>query len=223
MSKKPVIISVGSSKGGCGKSTITMLLASAIATHKKKSILVIDTDSQRTIADYYDVEKEGIETPLLDVLDLLPRQTGDFIDKFGKDYDLIFIDVPRMTDKKGDSATTILLSKCHIVLIPVVASQVDILSTLDFLVIINEIAKEKKEVGVNFKYAAFINKHNKRKENVTTLEFLKKQKVPTFKNHLSDLKIFTQPSLQESIMSTTQGKERFKPFYNEFLKTFKIK
>lgn len=218
------VISISNAKGGCGKSTVTMLLASAIAKKKKKKVLVIDTDTQRTIADFFEGEATTAEgSALVDVEDMEGRRVLNFLQRFGNDYDVVFIDTPRMTNKEGDNTTTTLLSLCDTVLIPVIGSQVDILSTIDFLNIIRTIEKERKELDYSFQYAAFINRRNRRKDNDIAADFLKERKVSVFNNSLNDLKIFTQPSLYTSILDTKQGKEKFEPFYQEFMRTFKIK
>ena len=57
MSKSPIIASIANSKGVCGKSTMTMFLAAALAKEKNKKVLIVDTDEQRTITDIWEGEK----------------------------------------------------------------------------------------------------------------------------------------------------------------------
>jgi chromosome partitioning protein len=222
MAKNTRVISVASSKGGCGKSTVTMHLASALAKDKGKKVLIIDTDSQRTIMDFFEGETmDGVDS-LVTVEEMAGRQVLNFLKRFGSDYDIVFIDIPRMTEKKGDAGATTLLSYCDSVLIPVIGSQVDILSTLDFIEIIKQIAKERKSLDFEFTYASFINRRNRRKDNEIAENFLKEQNLKVFNNSLNDLKVLSNPSLYNSILDSKVGKERFEQFYKEFCKIYKI-
>lgn len=224
MSEQPRIISVANSKGGVGKSIVTVLLASAIAKRKKKKVLIIDCDSQASISEMYENEKSyyGEEhEPLVEVEALTPRRVNTFLKRFGSDYDVIFIDVPRMTDGKKDSTTVMLLQNCDAILIPVVGSEVDVLSTLDFVDIVEDTAEFKKEMGEDFKYYGFINRRNQRKSNEEAEIDMKKRGLKMFTNSLSDLKLFTSPSFYSTILDTAEGERRFDAFFREFLRKIK--
>ena len=49
MSKDPKIISICNSKGGVGKSVVTLMVATALAEQKEKKVLIIDCDSQASV------------------------------------------------------------------------------------------------------------------------------------------------------------------------------
>lgn len=216
------IISIANSKGGVGKSTVTMFLAVALAMDKKKRVLILDTDSQRTIGDYYEGEvEEGTEAAVV-VEDVTPQRIPNFIQKWGGDYDVVFIDIPRITAKKAEGNILGVLNCCDSVLIPVIGSQVDLLSTLDFISIMEGVEAERAKDELPFKYYGFINRRNRRKENEQTAEYLKDSNLKMFNSSLSDLKLFSNPSLMYSVLDSAEGKRRFLPFYKEFLKTFKI-
>jgi len=57
MKKQTKILSICNSKGGVGKSVVTMMMATALAEQKNKKVLVIDCDSQATV--YETAERAG--------------------------------------------------------------------------------------------------------------------------------------------------------------------
>lgn len=223
MANQLVISSVASSKGGVGKSTITMFLAVAIAKEKGKKVLIVDTDEQRTITDIYEGEQASGLSPLVTVEDLPPRKVLNYLQKYGSDYDVVFIDIPRVTAKGGDDVAAMLLSYCNAVFVPVLGTQVDLLSTIDFLKLLEQVKVDRVELELPFTYSTFINRMNRRTENKMVENYLSSQNVKAMDNNLKDLKIFTIPSLSESILDTKEGQRRFKNFYTETCKQLKIK
>ena len=225
MEKNTRIISVANSKGGVGKSVVTTLLAVALAKKKKKKVLIIDCDSQGSVTEMYENERalydEDIE-PAIEVEELTPRKVQTFLKRFGGDYDVIFIDIPRMTDRKKDTATVMLLYNCDSVLVPVVGNEVDVLSSQDFAEILEEAADDKAEMGEELKYYGFINRRNQRKSNEIAEKAMKKGGLKMFKNSLPDLKIFTHPSFYKSILESAEGERRFERFFKEFCRKFKV-
>ncbi len=218
------IISVANRKGGVGKTTLTIILATALAKEKKKKVLLLDCDNQRSAFDYSNIQKQVYdESPPYEIRTLHPKYIYDEL-RFNKDkYDVIFIDIPRMTDDSKDSSVIQVLTCCDTVLIPVVAGNLEALSTRDFVKTLKGIEEFKKERNIQFNYLGFLNKRNRRKENEEAIEFMKAEGVSMMNNSLSDVKLFTTPSVYESILDSKEGKERFKPFFKEFLKTCKIK
>ncbi len=223
MYSDPRIISVANSKGGVGKSIVSILLAVALAQHKNKKVLIIDCDSQGSVSDMYENEiADREDEPLVEVESLTPRRVQTFLKRFGSDYDVIFIDVPRMTDAKRDSATVLLLQYCDSILIPVIGSEVDLLSTCEFLSLVEETASYKEEMDEDFKYYGFINRRNQRKENDEAEAFMKKQGLKMFRHSLHDLKLFITPSFYNSILNYAEGERRFTDFFKEFCRKLKL-
>jgi chromosome partitioning protein len=225
MESNPQIISIANSKGGVGKSCVSVLLAVALAKKKNKKVLIIDCDSQGSVTEMFEREREQYEDdvePAIEVEELTPRKVQTFLKRFGGDYDVIFIDIPRMTDKKKDTATVMLLYNCDGVLVPVVGNKVDVMSSQDFAEILDEAATDKKEMGEDFKYYGFINRRNQRKSNEVAEKEMKKEGLKMFKHSLPDLKIFTHPSFYKSILESAEGERRFEAFYKEFCRKFKV-
>lgn len=226
MSDQPRIISVANSKGGVGKSVVTILLASAIAKEKEKKVLILDCDSQNSITDMYETEKEvygeDLE-PLVEVEEITPRKVQTFIRRFGPDYDYIFIDVPRMTEKKKDNSTIMLLYNCDSILVPIIGSEVDVMSSFDFLTLLEEASNDKQDMDETLRYYGFINRRNQRKSNEEAEAAMKKEGMRMFTNSLPDLKIFTRPSFFHSILDSAEGERRFRDFFEEFKRKFRIR
>ncbi len=226
MANEPRILSVANAKGGVGKSVVTIMLATALAKELGKKILILDCDSQGSITDMYETEKEILgegHEPLVEVEEITPRKVNTFLRRFGGDYDFIFIDIPRMTDKKKDNSTVMLLYNCDSILVPIVGNEVDVLSSFDFLSVLEEASNDKQDMDETLRYFGFINRRNQRKSNEEAEQAMKKEGMKMFTNSLSDLKIFTSPSFFSSILDTKEGERRFSPFYMEFKKKFKLK
>lgn len=220
------VISVAHRKGGIGKTCITLHLATALSILKKKRVIVLDTDSQQSAFQYRAYEQEGIyenQVPPYPIWRVHPNELFETIRKLRSDYDIIFIDVPRITEANEDSQLTIALAYCDYVLIPIVAGDLEGLSTLDFIKLIQGVKTYKEQKGFAFAYHGFLNKKNQRIENTQAVEFMKQRKVPMFKSSLSDVKALSKPFTYESVLEGKEGQRRFEPFFKEFCKKFGIK
>lgn len=219
------VISVANSKGGVGKSTVTILLAAALAKQGGKKVLILDTDSQRSVAKWVESEKEDFDTPSLVTVDAMsPLHVQNYLNKFGDDYDIVFIDVPRMTDGMNETANVQLLYFCDTILIPVLGTRLDLASTVDFFQIAKDAEANRKELDFDCQIWGFINKETQRKDNQEAKDLLKEAiRMPMFDNTIRDLKLFTTPSLYESVLDTKEGRVRFEAFYEEFINKTNIK
>lgn len=219
------VLAVANSKGGVGKSTVTILLATALAKQKKKKVLIIDTDSQKSVAKWLSSEKEDYDTPaLVSVEAMPPMHVHSYLEKFGDDYEVIFIDVPRMTDGMNETANVQLLYFCDSILIPVLGTRLDVASTVDFYKIAKDAETVRKKNDMDCTVFGFINKENQRKDNQEAKELLVEAVgMPMLESTLRDLKLFTTPSLFESILDTSEGRNRFEPFFKEICKNLNLK
>lgn len=224
MPEEPKVISICNSKGGVGKSAVTMMVATALAEEKNKKVLIIDCDSQASALAVYEQEQEEYpdDAPLVEVEALSPRRVNTFLKRFGSDYDVIFIDVPRMTDKKADNPTVMLLYNCDGILVPVIGSELDAIATHEFLEIIEDCREYKAEMEEDFAAYGFINRRNQRKSNEETETDLRRSGLKMFTQSLADLRIFTVPSVFNSPLASAEGRRRFEPFFKEFCRKFKV-
>lgn len=219
------IISVAHRKGGIGKTSITIHLATALAVDKGLKVMVFDTDSQKSALEYREFEQNNVykgQAPPYSIEFVQPKYLFDDIRRNFDQYDVIFIDVPRMTEAAGDNQITTALSYCDSVLIPIVAGELEALSTQKFIRLLEELAANKKEKGFDFAYFGFLNKKDQRTENREAVEFMESLNVPMFETALARVKALSKPYTFESIMATSEGRKRFEPFFTEFLTKFEL-
>jgi len=224
MASQTKILSICNSKGGVGKSVVTTMVATALAEQKNKRVLILDCDSQASVSEMFEEAKADYpdNEPLIEVEALSPRRVNTFLKRFGDDYDVIFIDIPRMTDKKADNPTVMLLYNCDGILVPTIGSEVDARATQEFMAVLEDCRSFKEEMQEDFAAYGFINRRNLRKSNEETELLLKKAGLKMFTNSLSDLRIFTTPSVFQSPLSTAEGERRFQAFFKEFCRKFKV-
>jgi chromosome partitioning protein len=117
------IISLINQKGGVAKSTTSVHLAYWLLVKKKKSVLLIDADSQRSSSLWVE-GMEGVKIPYLviqspdDILEKLPTVEG---------YDYLIVDGPASLSE----TTRAILFRTDLALIPVQPTGVDLRSASD--------------------------------------------------------------------------------------------
>ena len=218
------ILSVANRKGGVGKSTITTLLASALAIDKKKKICIVDCDSQKSITKYREMEINAFpEDKVPYTIEALPfKFLHDFL-RFNKSkYDYIFIDIPRITDNEEGNQLLQILGFCDGILIPFLGGVYESLSTKDFINAIQVLATYKKSVSIDFAYYGVLNRKSRKKENQETIDFLTSEGLTVFESSLNNLKLYSSPSTLFSIFEDAEGRKRFTKFFNEFCTKFDI-
>mgnify|MGYP000190623692 FL=1 len=118
MKKEPLFVALSNQKGGVGKSTFTVLLASYFHYLKGYNVLVVDCDyPQHSISTMRDWEVGIIEKNVhlqnqlveqfgtsgrkaYSILTSTPEEAretaGRFLEKSGLDYDLVLFDLPEL-------------------------------------------------------------------------------------------------------------------------------
>lgn len=105
-----IVIVVGNSKGGCGKSTFTLNIAAAFLLHAKR-VLIIDCDhEQGTCANWPRPENAA----KIEVVDCEPDQTIDELAARIANFDIVIIDVPG----RDERAISAILSASDILVSP---------------------------------------------------------------------------------------------------------
>ncbi|MDU0372006.1 ParA family protein [Hymenobacter endophyticus] len=139
-----VLVSFANQKGGSGKSTLTTAVATMLAVDYNYRVLVIDADTQQSIAG----KRKALDTQLLNegeefpypILGLAPGKILDYLDSLEEgQYDVVLIDLPGRSD---DVAGVEVIISCDLVIVPVVASDFDQLSTGAFLDGMSAVIKE---------------------------------------------------------------------------------
>ena len=221
MAKTATIISIANMKGGVGKTTISLFLSLALAIEKKYKVLYLDCDFQRSAFDYRALERDQVyveDEPIpFPIERVSPKYIYDEVRHNEAKYDVIFIDIPRITDSSDNEVVSV-LTFCHYVLLPIVAGELEALSMKRFIEMIKGIAEYKEGKGHTFAYYGFLNKRNRRKENEDAINFMKGIGVHMMEETLSDVKALAKPRTYESVLRTAEGRRRFEPFFKEFLK-----
>lgn len=135
-----MIISVVNQKGGTGKSTTAVNLATCFSAEGKRTLL-IDADTQQTALEWKADRPDGL--PKIQVIGLPAPNLHKEIDAFRTDYDVILID-------GGGRITATARAACAVanfVIIPTRPSKPDILSTKDFLATVIEEVRAMREVA----------------------------------------------------------------------------
>lgn len=91
-----MIVSILSPKGGCGKSTTTLTLASVFAKNEDLSIAIVDADPRQSIARVWlgKRKEKKLEAPPFTVIsDPSDSSVLDTLEEAGETYDLVFVDL----------------------------------------------------------------------------------------------------------------------------------
>lgn len=222
-----LVISVATSKGGVSKTSTGVFLATALAKQGRK-VIYLDCDSQSSAYDYRQFEKANVydqEIPEpYKIRKTNPTYIFDEVQDYKSEYDIIFIDVPRLTHGERDNQIAAILAMCDAVLIPVKSGELDNISTVGFVRMLREIEAYKKEKNHQYKYAAFLSMAGRRpSDDAEAKEFIHDLKMPFIENELRDVRELSKPYTYESLLETSNAhRERFEPFYNEVVQFFNL-
>ena len=134
-----MIITVGSTKGGVGKSTTAINLAVEAAKDKKR-VLLVDTDPQKTAISF----RNERATNDIKVIALVTSTIHEDISAYLPAFDIIIIDAGGRDNSVFRSA----LAACELFLLPVLPSQADIWGMDDTVKAFKEIQPFNKMTGV---------------------------------------------------------------------------
>jgi len=127
-----MIITLYSTKGGCGKTTLALCLAAYWA--QKRSTVLIDADPQASLQL---CDREKLPVPVFpDTSD----EIGKTIGKLAKDYERVVVDTAGFKRKKNLDA----LAHADFVLIPCKPSPFDVREALAAVELVREIAQSKE-------------------------------------------------------------------------------
>lgn len=180
MKKEPLFVALSNQKGGVGKSTLTVLLASYFHYHKAKNVLVVDCDyPQHSMITMREWDIKNVEkTPRLQ--SLLVEQFGDtgrkaynilastpeqaketaygFIDRSDTEYDLVLLDLPGTVNTTGVFQSII---NMDYVFTPITQERMVMQSSMSFVLSIREYLLHHKGVPLRDIHM-FWNKMDKR-------------------------------------------------------------
>lgn len=134
----------GNQKGGVGKSTLCIMLANYLTLVKKKQVLVIDMDFQKSINEQrkFDLSKNPdlANTKPYEVLTMDTEDYPKYAEQLKKLNDYILIDLPGRLD---DESLIPVLKDAHYIVCPFFYEIKSVLSTLNFSKFVKFLDKDK--------------------------------------------------------------------------------
>lgn len=219
------VISFANLKGGCGKSTITALVANSLSQDNEKKILVLDCDLQLSLTAIRNklIREQGRDFQFsYDLISVNIAEIKTELVKFykSKKYDYIFVDIPGILNISATDEDHIknFLFLCDHVFIPVKPRYLDIKSSAIYYNTLLSIKKIKQEKGYDLDIAAFVNF----KDNTTICKNMGKvfddMKIKAMESGLSDLYEYHDKSLSEkSIFKQGVKNPKLKSEFNTFI------
>lgn len=154
MKKEPKYIAFSTQKGGAGKTTLTVLVASYLHYVKGYNVAVVDCDyPQHSIVEmrerdlkmamddpYYKrmvyEQIQQLQKKAYPVIESEPEEALNKIDELADtDFDFVFFDLPGTVNNMGVIRT---LAKMDYIFAPIAADRVVMESTLRFVVVLND-------------------------------------------------------------------------------------
>lgn len=219
------IFSVANIKGGVSKTSTGVFLATALAKNKGMNVLYLDCDSQASASDYRALEKAQTQDPEpFRIRKTDPMFVFEVVNDNRSQYDMIFIDLPRLTRAEDDRTIGMILTLCDSVLIPITSGELDNMSTANFVQIVKRIDSEKKKSNHPYLYAGFASMTGRMPtEDKASREFMQTLDVPILQNDMPHLKRFAQLYTYDSLLDIGKAeRERFEPFYKEVISFFNL-
>jgi chromosome partitioning protein len=134
----------GNQKGGVGKSTLCIMLANYLTLVKKKQVLVIDMDFQKSINEQrkFDLTKnpERENSKPYEILVMDTEDYPKYAEQLKKLNDYILIDLPGRLD---DESLIPILKDAHYIICPFFYEIKSVLSTLNFSKFVKFLDKNK--------------------------------------------------------------------------------
>lgn len=134
-----MIVSICNEKGGSGKSTLATNIAINQGMVKGESLLLLDTDPQKSIATFLNIRNEEGHSKAFDFAYKYGENLKEFLQNVDRGKDIV-VD----TGGRDSREMRIAIALSDIVIIPTIPSQFDV-SVLDKMVNIVKMAKEQNE------------------------------------------------------------------------------
>lgn len=136
------IVAVVNQKGGAGKTTVTMQLAGALGRRSK--VLVVDADPQETALHW--ASAASAEHPFPAAVHALAgagAQVHHEVERFFKDYEIIFIDCPPAVESAAPQSALLV---ADLAIVPVIPSPVDLWASVAIKRLILNVCEINKDL-----------------------------------------------------------------------------
>jgi len=161
-----MIVSLYSTKGGCGKSTLAVCLAAYWSQSRKTALL--DADPQASLAL---CREEVLHVP---VFEDTGKGIGKTIAKLAAEYEVVVIDTAGYRRRKNTEA----LAHSDFVLVPCKPSPFDVREALAAVELLREIAGDRQRKGAPLRYAVVLTMAQRTAVSAQFREQLERSGVP---------------------------------------------
>lgn len=219
-----MILTIANSKGGSGKSTITINLATKLAL-EGADVLVIDTDEQKSIEKFSNIRNDKGLEQRFEVVCKSGNAVMDTIKAMSRRYEHILIDTKATINNEQKKA--MLLS--DFVIIPTTTSQIDLSELLNMFGYVSDV----KALNETLKSFIVLNRINPNpmlyKEPLELKEFIAEYKaengfgdIITLESIISD-RVHYKRSIADGLgvcESENPCNVEFSKFYDEFMQIY---
>ena len=193
------IISVANPKGGAGKSTATLVLATTLA-QQGASVVILDCDPNRPIEGW---RAGGSENPVLVDGEVTESNIVAKLDDYRRRFQFVFVDLEGTASRLMSRA----LGRANLVIIPIQASPTDAeLAAKAIHLIQEEEAAFEKSIPYRILFTrtspAIATKLEK-----SIVEQLRAGEVPTFRNHLNERSAYKAMFFHQQDLNELDEKE----------------
>lgn len=165
-SSKKMIVSLYSTKGGCGKSTLAVCLAAYWSQSKKTALLDADPQASLSIC-----RQEVLHVP---VFEDTSKRIGKTIERLAGEYEHVVIDTAGYRRRKNIVA----LAHSDFVLVPCKPSPFDLKEALEAVELLREIAGAKQRKRARLHYAIVLTMAQRTAVSAQIREQLEQSGVP---------------------------------------------
>lgn len=214
-----MIISVANQKGGVGKTTIVVNLATTIQSRTNLKVVIVDADPQQSIetVDNGGVRVESCTWKKKNINDNTLVRFKALMQNLESNYDVIIIDSPGKADGKE---LPIILTYSDHVIIPLIGSAFDQKTTKDFVRYLDQMVKK---YNPKLNRIGIANKIDNTKEYRNIEKYNGKYGLTVLKNGLKYLSKYKRITTSKEIVKESALRDDWNKMYNELIPILGLK